>query len=103
MEPPRRIDPESEQPSAAGEWLRDNQVLPLMWRPWYLDRLEQIEGAVWVWPVIQAVCKLPDPAGFPWFECDIDLDDLAMLERYVATADRLITSTVMNSDAKGAD
>jgi hypothetical protein len=99
MEPPQRIDPESAQPSEAGEWLKDNQVLPLMWRPWYLDRLEQIEGAVWVWPVIQAACDLPDPAGFPWFECDIDPDDLAMLERYVGTADRLITSTVMNSDA----
>jgi hypothetical protein len=83
----------------AGEWLTANQVLPLAWPPWYLSRLEQIEGAMWVWPVVQEVCELPNPAAFPWFDLHLESSEWAMLERYVSTADRLIATTVMNSGA----
>lgn len=79
-----------------GLWLDDNQVLPLRWRPLYLDQLDSMKGATWVWPVIHEACGLSDPAQFPTFETAWTTDQAAMLARYVEMSERLIGTAVMN-------
>jgi hypothetical protein len=81
-------------------WLSRNQVAPLAWAPWYLSALSNTEGAAWVWPVLQDVCQLPDPQGFPVFEHEWDPGDLAILRRYAAVSERLVATSVFNSNAR---
>lgn len=79
-----------------GEWLTDRQALPLLWRPWYLETLDNLGGAVWVWSITQAACALPDPVGFPAFEVAWTPEQVAMLTRYAQTAERLTATSVLN-------
>jgi hypothetical protein len=44
------------------------QVAPLLWAPWYATRIADQRTVRWVWPIIQDVCRLPDPEQFPAIE-----------------------------------
>lgn len=87
------------QPSQDEAWLTADQVLPLSWRPWYLERLHSPRGVAWVWPVIQAACQLPDPASLTPPPLQLDEQQLAMLRRYTSVVDRVLDTSVMNENA----
>jgi hypothetical protein len=64
-----------------------------------LDRIEGVEGACWVWSIVQAACDLSDPRQLPRFEPRLSSEVSGMLSRYVAMSERLLATTVMNADA----
>jgi hypothetical protein len=85
--------------AARGELLAENQVLPLLWRPWYFDRLSRVEGVVWFWPVIQWHCELDDPESFPAILHSWTDHEVATMTRYVEICARLVGSAFLNQDA----
>lgn len=85
---------------AAGEVLTDNQIVPMAWRPWHYDLVEQehIGGLHWQWPVIQIYFDLHDPTTSRF-------DGLApppaaqqrALRSFLVTVERLAGSLSVNS------
>jgi hypothetical protein len=76
------------------------QVAPLQWVPWYATEVSDLKGINWVWPIIQDVCLLPDPALFPVIDCEWQPDQLKLLERYSQVCMRLVATTVFQSDGR---
>jgi hypothetical protein len=77
---------------ATGELLTDNQALPMAWRPWHYNLIEEEHtgGLQWQWPVIQIFFGLAEPTvhsldgiGSP------SPEQRRMLENYLAIARRL--------------
>lgn len=84
----------------SGQLISVEQVAPLLWTPWYVTRLDDPQGVAWVWPIVQDVCHLPDPEDFPSLEHEWAGEGLAMLHRYVDVCERLLATTVLNTNAE---
>ncbi len=76
------------------------QVGPLLWTPWYAVRMADQRTIQWVWPIIQDVCRLPDPQQLPAIDYEWDADQIALLRRYAEVCRRLVDTTVFQSDAR---
>jgi hypothetical protein len=70
------------------------QVAPLLWTPWYATELEDQDGIIWFWPIIQDVGELPDPELLPPLERSWQRSDLQLMQRYVSITRRLVATTV---------
>lgn len=85
--------------SFGGEWLTENQIRPLLWRPWYFGRLDRPEGITWVWPIVQHACDVPPPFRFPELDATWSCEETATLSRYLDVVDKLLDSRVMNENS----
>lgn len=82
---------------ATGEFVAENQLLPMAWRPWHLDFLDTLNGVAWVWPVQQVYLGLRAP-GDVWPE-DLPApseDDARTLTGFLETVERLARSMTIN-------
>jgi hypothetical protein len=85
---------------ASGELLGEGQLVPMAWRPWHYDLIQEdrVAGLLWQWPVIQTYFELGDPGAFT-------LDGIASptqeqqrkLRGYLGTVERLARSMSINS------
>ncbi|MEJ7893062.1 MAG: hypothetical protein WKF94_10510 [Solirubrobacteraceae bacterium] len=82
---------------AEGEILDDNQVLPMAWRPWHYDLVEQQRGLRWTWPTQQIYFGLQHPSAVIRRQLvPPDNATAKSLRGYLATVRRLSRSMAVN-------